>query len=254
MKTSPDTKLFFNEDKLVGIALQGGYAAEHEIGFKEIGEDFYLNSKKLGFDRYKVNKIPEYFIHGEFLIGKSKYYYLSASHYITTEENAKSYFVNHFSMRNRLLDICSSWSNRGFFIASRQPESCNHLKDLANNFQSKNISFYFGKMDANPFGTFGLYILVRDRINKKESDDLITVHKDAIRLEKIVEKTGIEKKLKKAGKFYYALSPQLQEDGTLLFWLNPPSGTGANYGWFTLEDLELWIKDKGPIVAEKGLY
>ena len=69
----------------------------------------------------------------------------------------------------------------------------------------------------------------------------------------------IEKRLKKAGKSWFALSPKKlnKEDMekhktkfSVIFWLNPTEQRIVNYGWFTVEELRMWIKGKGPIVKQ----
>lgn len=33
-----------------------------------------------------------------------------------------------------------------------------------------------------------------------------------------------------------------------MFWLNPMNQKKYNHGWFTIEELQQWAKDNGPIV------
>lgn len=71
------------------------------------------------------------------------------------------------------------------------------------------------------------------------------------------------KKLKEANCRYFACSPKWSHeikstaDGEIktkypvIFWLNPMEQDRNSYGWFTVENLELWTQGKGPIVELK---
>ena len=67
-----------------------------------------------------------------------------------------------------------------------------------------------------------------------------------------LEESGIEKELKKAKKEYHALTPEWKNPATreMWFWLNPRDQNQYNYGRFTLEELQEWAKDKGPIMKK----
>jgi hypothetical protein len=70
--------------------------------------------------------------------------------------------------------------------------------------------------------------------------------------------TGIEAKLLHAKKAYFALSPSPIGEGSefkskhkVMYWLNPVQQDVYNSGHFTVEDLEKWILEKGPIMKDK---
>ena len=83
--------------------------------------------------------------------------------------------------------------------------------------------------------------------------------KDAKRLQKADLKTGVKKKLEKAGKRYFACSPKwaneikstadgkIETKHDVIYWLNPMEQNIHNFGWYTVEDLEEWIEDKGKV-------
>ena len=64
-----------------------------------------------------------------------------------------------------------------------------------------------------------------------------------------LEKTKIEMILKKAKKEYDALVPAWANDEKteVKYWLNPKDQENVNYGWYSLQDLKLWAKNKGRI-------
>ena len=83
-------------------------------------------------------------------------------------------------------------------------------------------------------------------------------YEDQNRLKKASAETGIGGKLQKAKVGYCALSPSwVFEDKktstkySVIYWLNPIEQEMYNSGWFTVEELEQWIKGKGPIPMKK---
>ena len=79
-------------------------------------------------------------------------------------------------------------------------------------------------------------------------------HLDHIALQKASDEIGIHDKLRKAGKEFFALSPRWAKDVRtsktaypVVYWLNPMHQNIYNYGYFTVEELEQWIDDCGPI-------
>ena len=92
--------------------------------------------------------------------------------------------------------------------------------------------------------------MISDKIPKEIVDKVMEEDIDYQKLQKVAfKKTKIEKILKKAGKDYYALVPRWdnEEKTEVKYWLNPRDQENVNYGWFSLEDLKLWAKNKGPI-------
>jgi hypothetical protein len=66
----------------------------------------------------------------------------------------------------------------------------------------------------------------------------------------------LEKKLREAGKKWFALSPRWatekhNTEHSVVFWLNPMEQRTNNSGLYTVEELLLWAENKGPIVRSK---
>jgi hypothetical protein len=114
-----------------------------------------------------------------------------------------------------------------------------------------------------------LVLAVTSKVPEELNKGMVEGDLDFIKLEEAVKRTGIVEKLKKAGNKarnkstspytqtfgYYALSPKWEQKDSnskhpVVFFLNPMDQSNNNHGWFTVEDLELWIKGKGPIPKE----
>jgi len=136
--------------------------------------------------------------------------------------------------------------------------------------------FIGGGASDNPFDRGGLCITVRSRMPREHLDAMKKADLEQIHLEKDAKKTGIEKRLKKAGKRWFALSPKRpfvdNGDGTytpfkssvreetnnvtkynVMFWLNPMEQHLYHSGWFTVEQLEEWVEDQGPVLKEEAV-
>lgn len=58
----------------------------------------------------------------------------------------------------------------------------------------------------------------------------------------------VKTKLSKANKRWFSLNSVEKHNGTWKVWLNPYNQSVDSSGWYTLEELELWLENKGPIV------
>lgn len=114
---------------------------------------------------------------------------------------------------------------------------------------------------SNPFGGSGLVIVRRSTIPRKLVDLMESGFRDQKALKDAAEATGIRERVEAwsrakggYGKGFYALSPRMIPDERreaskhpVVFWLNPMDQQNNNFGWFTVEELELWMEGKGPI-------
>jgi hypothetical protein len=67
-------------------------------------------------------------------------------------------------------------------------------------------------------------------------------------LQKAKRDSGIEGILRRAGRKYFALSPRLDKDGTIVYWLNPYDDDKAKPGWYSLQELKDWAEGRGRVV------
>lgn len=115
---------------------------------------------------------------------------------------------------------------------------------------------------GNPFGGAGLVIVRRSTLPAALVEAMEAGFRDQKALKDAAEATGIRKRVDEWGKTrsgfwgsaYHALKPKWMFDARkaesahpVIFWLNPTDQQGNNYGWFTVEELEQWMKGHGPI-------
>ena len=65
-----------------------------------------------------------------------------------------------------------------------------------------------------------------------------------------LDASGIHAKLQEAGKKFFYCGPSRMGDGEIKFWLNPYEQQKYAAGWYTLEELQQWCKDEGPVVQK----
>lgn len=163
--------------------------------------------------------------------------------------------------------IATAWNENSFAIAVSVLNHSAYLKELHDAFLKKDVSvgLYDQKNSLNDFGLTmsseldplsGLTILIVSKVPKNVKDLMRDTDKKSEKIITEFEKTRIENTLKKAGKKYFALSPssiddeQKKQKGTkynILCWLNPSNQHENNFGWYTIEELEMWANDGGPI-------
>ena len=140
------------------------------------------------------------------------------------------------------------WSEGDFMVASTDKQA---IEDLYQAFQALDVTISVG--GGNVFQNGGLHFVIKSRISQEIIDDVYQKDLDNLNLKKAASSTGIYEKLEKAGKHFFALSPRWKdsEKKEIVFWLNPQEQHANNSGWYTISDLEDWIKGVGKIPKEK---
>lgn len=267
-----DVEFIFDDEKnLIGVNLGWDYTAEHEWGIDELKKSFGIGDKSsifkkvFGVANRRVSLVPEDLFFAKTTYKNNTYYVLALPNPYTKkylEFTKKGHLCKSSIDTFRLMmwrfidetskhkvDVVSSWDSKTFAIATNTFNKDN-LETIYNALLNKDAIIMLSGSN-NPFANAGLCIFIESKLPQKFLDDLYEDDKEYYKLQKAVEKTKIIEKLKKANKEYYALCPTFEEDGTLKFWLNPQEQSKYNYGWFTVKDLLLWIKEKGPIIKEK---
>jgi hypothetical protein len=108
------------------------------------------------------------------------------------------------------------------------------------------------------FQNGGLVLAIASKMPADKKQTMYDLDANHDKLLKASRKTGIEERLQKANKKYFALSPRWAEKDKelttkfpVVYWLNPFEQHLNNHGWYTVEQLDQWIEGKGPIPKEK---
>lgn len=131
-------------------------------------------------------------------------------------------------------------------------EDATFLKRLHQAFLDKDVAIWLG--GSGPFQNAGLCIGITSLIPNEGKKTMAAADLDNIDLQEAADKTNIIARLKAAKCTFYACSPRWASEKerkstkySMVFWLNPIDQKDNNYGWFTVEELEQWIRGVGPI-------
>lgn len=264
--------------QVIGINLGWSFAVEHEWGIRGIVDAFGIPGKPrhglIGADVRTITKVPK----GLKLLEFGDAIYLMYSSTLDPEWNKHSYGgheptvddLNHWmEIYQNDNEISAAWSENDFGVRLRKthidgviPIHTAILGQIYEALQQKDAMIFLG----DRFGAFsnrGLIIAIRSRMPEyvlsqmKDNDENYLKLVDTVT--KIERETEIKKKLKAAGKRFFALSPRWADENEkkktqydIVYWLTPENQSDNNYGWFTVEQLLEWTKNKGPIPIQKS--
>lgn len=271
------------EDQLLGINLGADYCSEHEWGIDKIRNAFGIlpsivdetkfganaqnnpdKKKVFGLPRRQITLVPssedfQWFTYTPtWRDGKFEGFIFvkyGLKHLLNNDSFMREYLVGSPSEKSRLTSLeekerpktglYTAWSSGDFMAVSNEPEQIEQLRTLYDAFEKKDIAIWIGGGGA--FQNAGLVIAMISRMPSEYISEWAEKDREVYQTRKAAHKTGIEERLRKAGKEFFALSPKRNEDGEIIFWLNPMEQRQNNFGWFTVKDLDDWIEGKGPI-------
>lgn len=270
MRRGYDGDFLTDGDNLVGVSLGSDFTSEHEWGIKKLLKNFGINrnESQFGIEARKITKIPDRLIHS----AKKDESYLILPHDTYsekfTEENiwvkkkqhgCISSELNLYKPRNipnREPELgktfVTAWDSETFGIHVKGEDFQKKLEKIYQAFLVKDIAIWLGGHD-NPFQNSGLILGIASQVPKIHKQTMYDSDKDYFELKQSASATGLEDFLKKAGKGFFSLSPKWKdkETKTIHWWLNPLEQQIYNSGWFSEEDLRLWVEDKGPVMMVK---
>lgn len=278
LRRGSQSKWLHTEDgQLLGISFGADFCAEHEWGIKTIKQIFAINDSYVGVMRREAFAVPsaKHFRHGTIKVPTSRR--ASAKKVDVHILRAQDYFHNNqlewYGGRSELIvddyfrDPVCLWSDSGFAIATLNKAA---LDQIITAIEQRDVCIgLFGGMTV--FGNPGLTVLIKSRIPADVINQWTKADLDIIELQKASDETGIIAKIKlandtyiaeqkekghrfvRAPNEYYACSPhwntnkKVNTKWRVVYWLNPCNQDQNQYGWFTAEDLELWLEGKGPV-------
>lgn len=165
--------------------------------------------------------------------------------------------------------MCCAWDSRSFGIVVALKKNRKRLRKIYDALM--NIDAVIGLSSPIMLNNSGLVISIASKIPDIVAQDIKKRDEDQNKLKIASDDIGIVKRLEDICKadreahgnsYYYpkcgvyACSPKWAKDvaGALsntkydvVYWLNPRDQQKNNSGWFTVENLEAWIDNKGPI-------
>lgn len=254
----------------IGVNLSADFVSEHEWGIEKLRALFKMDDQAVGIDKRKSNAVPTGLHRGSVVHHGRTIHCLVVNRTYSTTVPSYDYFKNYdqlaqleLFMDNPRTTIACAWDEGSFGIATTDATVIDQLHQA---IVDNDIVLSFGQ--SNIIDNPGLNVLVASKIPSKAIEALKKIDLDAIALKQASDQTGIVAKIdafsdgkeyfdRRCG--YYALSPRwkhakdkVKTKYNVVYWLNPMQQDINNYGWFTVEDLELWIKGEGPIPINKS--
>jgi hypothetical protein len=225
----------------VGINLGSDFCAEHEWGFDITKRAFGIAPPEtsFGIDRRKVRRLPEEFV------------WLATPKY-------QGFWLKSWSEDKEPRDVSFSgatlwtgWSDGSFGAFSTDPDEQASLQSIYQAINGLDAALFLGGR-SGLFDNPGFIIAMPSRMATEELQAMAKADREQYELKRDAERTGIEKRLRDAGRRFFALSPRRKEDGSIVFWLNPFEQHLNNFGWYTVAELDAWIRGEGPIPKHRA--
>ena len=260
-----------------GIALGHDFCAEHESSVSDLCRGFGLPDKaiRIGVEDRTVTTLPRYLVFKEYAARPrdKRRKAVPAALLIGDVFTPFSWQDDQVSVADMLRccelgfdaepgdtwysedsDLACAWDRSSFGIHVRGDANIAKLKALYEGLLAQRVAL------ASPstfgFKRTGLSFALVDQLEDTVKQNIRERDLAAQRLEDAVVASGIRERLKAAGKHWYGLGADWfdrEKEERLIFFLNPQEQSRYNFGWFTVEDLEAWAQDTGPVVKDLNL-
>jgi len=230
-----------------GALLGFDFCSEHEWGIKGILEQFGIPEKTraLGVNRRRVRQVPENLLWAG--RGIREGILLPDRFTAAYEKDVQSFYWRTLHL-SEARGLKAAWDESAFIVTSNHKDEISLLREVHDAIRRKDAAVGIFSPHRNPFGGAGLGLVVVSRMDA----ETLKLWKDTDREHQLLQKakrdSGIEGILRRAGRKYFALSPRLDKDGTVVYWLNPYDDDKAKPGWYSLQELKDWAGGRGRVV------
>lgn len=237
---------------VIAVSLGTDFCAEHEWGIKETRRAFGMTDDGYGIDRRRVRAAPKTLVWHE---GKVSAY---RDRRFANEKCAGLWLARYdFAIKDGPhmehglhgdQTLWTGWSDGDFGAFSTDADERTRLRDLFDALGRLDACIWGG---GGVFQNAGLVVAIASRIPAERLEAWDKHDREHGKLTADAKATGIEERLRKAKKEWFALVPKRCDDGSIRFWLNPVHQRTNNSGWYTVADLDAWIAGKGPVVEKR---
>jgi hypothetical protein len=254
MRRGNDPQFLIEDGKMVALDLGSDYCAEHEWGIKDLKVSFGITDEDVAL--FGIAKRRIVIVHDALQYhSKGKEHFLICWDHISqyNPPPAPAKISDLYLSKDK--ELACAWDSKSFGIKVIGDQNKEYLHQLHNAFQKKDIAIWLG--GGAVFQNAGLVIGIISNIPEASLKTMYDADIDKYNLIQASNKTGIIKRLKQAGKKYFACSPgwklkstaqgEIQTAYEVMYFLNPEEQDQNNGGWVTVEDLDAWIEGNGPI-------
>jgi hypothetical protein len=222
---------------VIGLTFGSAAVTEHEGGIASLRADFGLDGTKIGVERRLIRAVPSRFEWVSYANGVKGFAYEGPvpSMGLTGAPRFPG-------------DMYVAWDDESFAAYARTTGDQARLRELYDAIHNQDGAMWMGH--TGPFLGDGLVLGIASRIPAEIVEAWAKTDDEHAQLNREFKATGIEEKLRAAGKNWFALTPRRHEDGSLVFWLNPMDQIKHEMGLYSLADLEAWIRGEGPVMKK----
>jgi hypothetical protein len=288
MRRGRDNSWLMDGDKLVGINFGAEFAAEHEWGIADLRNRLGVANPKAddvtrkeheplrgvyGLERRRCHPDPlcvTLIEQGDTLnlIVMGAY---SLKHWLESKVDLDKLGGNE-AYFGKGQDLVTLWDQGSFMIRVKGEENFRRLRKLHEALLANEVAVWLGGKEL--FGNAGLCLAIISEVGEKDAKAMNEGDLNIEKLEIAAEKCGIRQKIDEANEqwakmrevetgrrvyassaphTYFALSPawnnrEPRGKYKVMFWLNPAHQNENEWGWYTVEQLEQWLRNEGPII------
>jgi hypothetical protein len=253
---------------LIGVNLGADYCAEHEWGIKGLHGAFAIpfgDDEKLGLAKRTITAVVSDALT---FVRKKKYavLYFEQSYYMKDADAAerRADEIKRVTTKGELhlygeRTLATAWDEKSFGVHVTDDKGIAALAEIYEAFQRKDAAIWLG--GGGVFQNAGLVLAIVSRVPADKAEGMRAADEDRIKLVAAAKATGIEERLRAAKREWFALSPgwplksthrgDVKTEHPVMFFLNPREQRRYESGWFTVEQLDEWAQDKGPVLKAK---
>lgn len=258
--------------QMVACNLGSDFTAEHEWGIKELYQTLGVknNEKVMGIERYRVsNPMMDNIVFIEENNNNAALIclqYTSDIKYLVGQKLDKM-FHGELNIHGEE-ELATAWDGKSLGIRVKRPVNIKRIKRLYEAIKNKEAAIWLG--GGHVFQNAGLVIGIINAIPQNLKDQMHEAHVDRKKLEDASYATGLKQKIdalneayakKNPGYLCYTpcgyltlspawLSKDRKSDHPVQYWLNPLEQKKNDSGWYTVEELEQWMKGEGPVIEK----
>jgi hypothetical protein len=263
LRKTQNAKLIYDQKKFVGVDFGIAYCYEHEQGCADIQNAFGVDRSRLGIDGFRMTKYPDEDCMLEVTRFADKMQHYVGLYFDTKNTNLKmnnmvQYYLPRPTTTNED-EICAAWDYESFGLVVHQSNS-RIIDELMRAIRNDDLIIKMGSGVDD--GEGGMCLLIASRVPQKIQEELLKNDRDIQKLYEAATQSGVAEYLQKHRKTYYSLKPAWVPQGfetergkmktkyAVMFFLNPCEQYKYNCGWYSVEELKEWAKDKGPVCKD----
>lgn len=264
--------------------LSADFCAEHEWGATPIQKAFGIEAPDVrivrgGAEGFRMKHMPEGGFHFRYVPseGEATLYFSAYHRYypqrelaeVVVKEAAKHPFLGPYNPKTRMpgtieSGLLSCWSENGFMIRAKGAENIAELKALHAAFQRCDVGIWVG--GVGPFRGGGLVLSILAKLPSSIKEQMAADEKAAASLYAKADATGLIMDIQPYG----SVSPgEMMEDRLhpqrdqgqparlpvtskydVMFFFNPTDYRKFNCGWYTVEELQAFLKGDHSLVGK----